>query len=101
MLHLGGIVIFCWSCLLGRPFQRTEASRYLFAVFRALALWVRALAAALEAFVAIARRSVAVRAFARACPPRLPISFRNFRIGESSMRGSYIILAAKVMYLGA
>ena len=53
---------------------------------RCFALLVRAFAAALEAFVAIALRCLVVKALARAFPPRLPISFRNFNTGESSMR---------------
>ena len=42
---------------------------------RSLALSFLALAAALEAFVAISERSSGVRALALAFPPRLPISF--------------------------
>jgi hypothetical protein len=59
---------------------RQNRSRQSLRVFRSLAARVRAFAAAFEALVALSLRCLAVRALARARPPRLPISDMTFEI---------------------
>jgi hypothetical protein len=66
------------------------------AFFCFVALRVLAFAAAFEAFVAISLRCFALNAFARALPPRLPISFRNLATGESFINLDNITLSAKI-----
>jgi hypothetical protein len=52
--------------------------------FRSAAFLLRAFAAALDALIALSLRCLAVNFFARAWPPRRPISAKNFETGESS-----------------
>ncbi len=65
---------------------------FLGGLLRAFAAAVLAFAAALEALIALSRRSFADNFFARARPPRLPISAMIRRMSSSStMRRFYTV----------
>ena len=62
--------------------------------FRSFAFRDLAFAAAFDALVALSRRCFAVNAFARAWPPRLPISDMTLEISSSSAMMQWYTVAA-------